>query len=445
MFCLFILQSSAFRLSYYCMRNFKVALLLGILSAVVVGMMILAGYFLPLDLMWKKLFPFSLIKSGEREWIQVFFLFVIPFFTVWINIHLLLRKERLLLLFLTAFLLVTGTLVLGLYHVEVSPFPALATLILGYLFSLLFLKTAIGGRYPRLQFLIGERLNRSLLRKLVNGESSIAFLGERKEGSLLVCSLNNNAELMELLKPEDYVAMTNLYLQVASDFLVEVGGYLEQCSGKSLRVVFGVPLSVEGSLNHGAKATRAAYDLLLRLDELNYQCDVRWQQRLDVRIGIDSGEMITGRFGGTRLNHYSVAGPVVDFASYLSAASHVYGCRMLVGPTTYEMAEDAIEFRPIDLLQRKGLRRRVELYEALAPKQTLSAERERSRNLFWRGVIFFREQEWDKAVEAFTAARISGISDKALDLYLERIDRARRVGDEPTPEQVILTESLCLE
>lgn len=424
------------------MRNFKAALLLGVLSGVVVWMLLLAGYFLPLELIWKKLFPFSLMKPEENEWIQVFSLILIPFLTVWVNIHLILRRERLLLLFLTALLLVTGGLVLGLYHVEVSPFPVIATLILGYLFSLVFLKTAVGSRYPRLQLLLGERLNRSLLRTLVNGETSVAFLGERKEGSLLVCSLNNSAELMELLKPEDYVAMTNLYLQTASDFLVEVGGYLEECSGESLRVIFAVPLPIVGALNHGAKATRAAYDLMLRLDELNYQCDVRWQQRLDVRIGINSGEMIAGRFGGTRLNHYSVAGPVVEFAGYLSAACRNYGCRMLVGPTTYAMAENAIEFRPIDLLQRKGLRRRVELYEALAPKQALSTERERSRNLFWRGVIFFREQEWDKAVEAFTAARIAGISDKALDLYLERIDRSRRGVDELTPEQVILTEAL---
>jgi adenylate cyclase len=424
------------------MRNFKVALLLGVLSAVVVWMMVQADYFLPLELIWKKLFPFSLMKPEASEWFQVLSLFVIPFLAVWINIHLILRKERFLLLFLTAFLLITGSLVLEVYHIEASPFPAVAALVLGYLFSLGFLKTALGARYPRLQLLLGERLNRSLLRKLVNGETSVAFLGERKEGSLLVCSLNNSAELMELLKPEDYVAMTNLYLQTASDFLVEVGGYLEECSGESLRVIFGVPLSLTGALNHGAKAVRAAYDLMLRLDELNYQCDARWQQRLDVRIGINSGEMIVGRFGGTRLHHYSVAGPMVEFASYLSAACHNYGCRILTGPTTYAMAENSIEFRPIDLLQRKGLRRRVELYEALAPKQTLSTERERSRNLFWRGVIFFREQEWEKAVEAFTSARILGISDKALDLYLERIDRARRRDNELTPEQVILTEAL---
>lgn len=424
------------------MRNFKAALLLGVFSGVIVWMLLLAGYFLPLELIWKKLFPFSLMKPEESEWLSIVFLCLISFLTIWVSIHLVVRRERLVLFFFTALLLGMGSLVLGVYHFEVPPFSAIAALILGYLFSLGFLKTPVGSRYQRLQHLLGERLNRSLLRKLVNGETAIAFLGERKEGSFLICSLNNSTELMELLKPEDYVAMTNLYLQTASDFLVEVGGYLEECSGESLRVVFGIPLPITGPLNHGAKATRAAYDLMLRLDELNYQCDARWQQRLDVRIGINSGEMIVGRFGGTRLNHYSVAGPMVEFASYLSAACRNYGCRMLVGPATYAMAETAIEFRPIDLLQRKGLRRRVELYEALAPKQALSTERERSRNLFWRGVIFFREQEWEKAVEAFTAARIAGIADKALDLYLERIDRARRGDNELTPEQVILTEAL---
>lgn len=424
------------------MKNFKTALLLAIFSSGLVWFLLLGGYFVPLDLVWEKTSHFPLLKSPSSERVQDFLLVLISFFTIWVSIHLLARRERFIFLFLLLFLLLTGSLVLGLYHAALSPVPEVVALVLSYFISLGFLKTVIGSRYTRLQFLFGERVNRIGLRELVNKETEVAFLGERKDASLLVCSLNNNAELMELLNPEDYVAMTNLYLQTATDFLVEVGGYLEECSGETIRVVFGVPVPTAGPWNHGVKAVRVAYDLMLRLDELNYQCDLHWQQRLDVRIGINSGEMIVGKFGGTRLSHYSVAGPVVEFASYLSSACRYYGCRILVGPATYALAETAIEFRPIDILQRKGLRRYVELYEALAPKQFLSPERERSRNLFWRGVIFFREQEWDKAVEAFTAARILGIPDKALDLYLERIDRARRNIHELSPEQVILTEAL---
>ena len=103
-----------------------------------------------------------------------------------------------------------------------------------------------------------------------------------------------------------------------------------------------------------------------------------------------------------------------------------YGCRILVGPNTYEMAENNAEFRPMDLLEYQGNCRYVELYEVLAPKNALSRERERSRDLFWQGILSFRSEDFDQAREAFSAARIFGIPDKALDLYLERIDKNRR-------------------
>ena len=262
------------------------------------------------------------------------------------------------------------------------------------------------------------------------------------EATVLVCSVHNHVELLEVLKPADYVALMNLYLRTASDFLVDVGGYLDECSGESIRVVFGVPLPPSGVLNHAAKAARAAIDLVSRLEELNRECDNRWQQRLDFRMGVNSGPMIAAAYGGSRLGRYSVSGPVVDFTRHLSAACAQYGCRILSGPLSYEMASETVEGRPIDLLQRAGSRRRVELYEFLAPKNSLSLERERSRDQFWKGVILFRERKWEEAINAFASARIPGIPDRVLDYYLERVERARRGGDELTPEQALLAEAV---
>jgi hypothetical protein len=106
------------------------------------------------------------------------------------------------------------------------------------------------------------------------------------------------------------------------------------------------------------------------------------------------------------------------------------------------MASETIEGRPIDLLPRAGSRRRVELYEFLAPKNALSLERERSRDQFWKGVILFRERKWEESITALASARIPGIPDKVLDYYLERVERARRGEDEPTPEQALLAEAV---
>ncbi len=398
----------------------------------VVLLVVVGGWMTPIQEAWKGMLPITPADAGSSALahiVQGVFVFLLAFMTVGVGLEMSTHKGRFFLALFTGVLMISGSLVLALYHFFWNPFPAELALGLSYLMVIFFLRTTLGSRQPRLRHLFGGRLQPQVIRKLVDGETSLSFLGELKYGSILVCALNNHAELMELLTPEAYVAMTNLYLQVATNFLVDVGGYLEECSGESIRVLFGVPLPLEGAMNHGAKAVRAALDLAKRLDELNGQCDARWQQRLDFRIGIHSGEMIAALYGGPRLSQYGVAGPVVEFARYLCATCINYGCRILVGPTTYEMAENSAEFRPIDLLQRQGIHRHVELYEVLAPKNNLSMERERSRDLFWQGVLFFRTQEWDKAVEAFTAARIFGIPDGALDLYLERIDRARR-GDQ---------------
>jgi 5-methylthioadenosine/S-adenosylhomocysteine deaminase len=45
------------------------------------------------------------------------------------------------------------------------------------------------------------------------------------EASVLVCTVHNHVELMEVLRPVDYVSLMNLYLRAASDFLVDVGGF----------------------------------------------------------------------------------------------------------------------------------------------------------------------------------------------------------------------------
>jgi class 3 adenylate cyclase len=312
----------------------------------------------------------------------------------------------------------------------------------GLLSVVLFQQTNWGSREPVLRRLFAQRLRAESFRRLVDSDLPMEFPGEMHEASVLVCTVHNHVELMETLKPSDYVGLMNLYLRAASDFLVDMGGYLDECSGESIRVIFGAPLPAEGAPNHAAKAARAAIDLLSRLEELNRECDARWQQRLDFRIGVNSGPMIAAAYGGSRVGRYSVAGSVVEFARHLSAACAQYGCRILSGPLTYQMASESVEGRPIDLLRRAGSRRRVELYEFLAPKDALSPERERSRDLFWKGVILFRERKWEEAIATFSSARIPGIPDKVLDHYLERVERARRGDDEPTPEQALLAEAV---
>lgn len=422
------------------MRQIKSFLMLLVLTLLLLGGLSAAGVFETGAPYWR-----NLLRAGEMPASSTTSSLAVAFLLaagiLWVGLRASFREMALLALG-SVVLALGASLVESLYGSFWNPLPGLSALLLAVILIACFRQTRSGSREPVLRRLFGQRLRPEIFRRLVDGPVSVDFPGELHEATVLVCTVHNHVELMEVLSPADYVAMMNLHLRTASDFLVDVGGYLDECSGESIRVVFGAPLPVQAPSNHASRAAGVAIDLVSRLEELNRECDRRWQKRLDFRIGVNSGPMIAAAFGGTRSGRYSVSGPVVEFARHLSAACAQYGCRILSGPLAYEMASQTIEGRPIDLLHRAGSRRRVELYEFLSLKNALSPERERSRDQFWKGVILFRERKWEESIRAFSSARIAGIPDKALDHYLERVERARRGEDEPTPEQAILAESV---
>ena len=422
------------------MRPIKSFFLLAFISVILLGSLLFLERFGALGLLWKNYIQAAAFHDLAPP-VPLIAAFLLDLAVLWVGLRSSIRE--LLLLSLAASLLTFGaSLVASLYSTFLNPIPGVAAIILATLCVIVFRQTEEGSREPSLRRLFGMRLRPEIFRRLVDSNLPVDFPGEMHEASVLVCTVHNHIELMELLKPGDYVALINLYLRTASDFLVNVGGYLDECSGESIRVIFGAPLPAEGAANHAAKAATASIDLVNRLEELNRECDKLWQKRLDCRIGVNSGTMIAAAYGGARVGRYSVSGPDVEFARHLSAACAQYGCRILSGPLSYEKASESVEGRPIDLLQRAGTRRRVELYELLAAKNSLSPERERSRDQFWKGVILFRERKWEEAIHSFSSARIPGIPDKALDYYLERVERARRGDVDPTPEQALLAEAL---
>ncbi len=417
------------------MRYLKATILIGTISTALVTVLFAAGWVSTTpDLILDKIYALkhaTAVPVLAQLLLMAFFSYAIA----WTTVDITRPSLKTVVAVATILLLLTGSKVLSLYNVFFSPFPSVFAVIIAYIVGLLYGRSGSGSRKKVLERLFGQRISRSVFNQLVNGHEPVSFPGALAEGTVIVCEVQNHRELMELLSPEDYAAMTNLYLQTASDYLVEVGGYLDECTGESLRVVFGTPLP---DAKHASRACRAALDLMIRLDNLNRECDATWQRRFDFRIGVNSGEMIAAAYGGSRLANFSVAGPAVEFARRLCAACATYGCRILVGPETFEQASDTFEARPIEVLKAAGERRRVELYEILAPKHSLSPERERSRDHFWRGVIYVRDKKWEKAIEEFSKARITGIPDPALDYYIQRVERSRRGEDEAAKDEMSL-------
>lgn len=420
------------------MRYFKATLLIGFISIVAVLILDASGWLHTLEV-WSGQLLTRFAPGGALAPVSRGALYgiaaVLAFLAAWTTVDITRPSGKTAVAISAIFLLVTSMGVFALYGTFYSPYQAALAVFLSYLIGFGYSRSRGGARKRVLQRLFGSRISQKQFARLVDSHLPLHFPGVEQGASVVVCEVHNHVELLESLNAEDYVAMTNLYLKTASDYLVDAGGYLDECGGESLRVVFGAPLPRE---DHAVAACKAALELAARIETLNKECDARWHQRLDFRVGINSGPMIAAAYGGSRLGSFSVAGTTVEFARRLCAACANYGCRILVGPETFAEAGEFVEGRPIELLRRAD-GRRIELYEVLSPAGGLSPERTRSRDHFWKGVIYFREKQWDRALDEFAKARVTGLPDPGLDAFVLRTERARR-GETAAPTPAALVE-----
>lgn len=404
------------------MRYFRATLLCGFVAALTSALLYQFGVFARVD---RQLADFLGARAGIialPSAVQFFAIVLFAFGIAWTTIDII-RVSLKLVVAIGAFLEVMAMVwVLNLYHRFFSPFPSATAIALGFALAMIYARSGAGRQKRTLRMIFGERVSRATFYKLVNTSTPPNFEGEMREASVVVCEIANHGELMDRLETADYVALMNQFLRSGADFLVEQGGYLDECDGETLRVLFGVPLADE---QHAALACHAALELAKRLQNLNGPCEEKWHISVDFRIGINSGEMVTAAYGSRRLGTYSVAGEPVEFARRLCEANVVYGSRILIGACTYELAASAVEVRPIELIHGPAEGSREEVYELLAEKNALSTEEQKRRDLFWKGVIYYRERRWNDALEQFRAAASSNGADRPLEFYIQRLEQLR--------------------
>jgi len=319
---------------------------------------------------------------------------------------------------------VAAAWVANLHDAYFSPFAGITAIVVAAAGAFGFSETAIGRRKRTLQQLLGDRVSRGTFTKLVDGKTPLNFEGEMREATVLVCEILNHEELLATLHTDNYVAMTNSFLENAADFLVERGAYLDECDGENLRVVFGAPLPDPA---HARIACEASLELATRLESVNQSCLNKWGKVFDWRLGINSGEIIVAAYGSRRLGALSVSGEPVEFARRLCAANSIYGTRTLIGARTFALAEEAIEVRPMELIQRHSENAsREEVYELIAEKDGLSEPQRARRDIYWKAVVFFRENLLDRALATFQETREKYGTDGAVDFYIRRIEQMQQ-------------------
>jgi len=119
----------------------------------------------------------------------------------------------------------------------------------------------------------------------------------RKTVTVLFCDVTSSTSLGEQLDPESMRRVMLRYFDEMRAVLVRHGGTVEKFIGDAVMAVFGIPTLHE---DDALRAVRAAEEMRGALTRLNEELESAWGVRLEMRIGINTGEVVSGEPGGGR-------------------------------------------------------------------------------------------------------------------------------------------------
>ena len=167
----------------------------------------------------------------------------------------------------------------------------------------------------------------------------------RKTVTVVFCDVVGSTALGEAQDPEALRVVLARYFERMKAIVEGHGGTVEKFIGDAVMAVFGVPVVHE---DDAVRAVRAAIEMRDALPSL----------RVEGRIGIDTGEVVTGT--AERL----ATGDAVNVAARLQAASAPG--EILLGAGTVALARDAVTVEEVGPLELKGKSAPVRAYRLIA-------------------------------------------------------------------------------
>ena len=164
----------------------------------------------------------------------------------------------------------------------------------------------------------------------------------RKTVTVLFCDLVAYTELAERLDPEALRLLMLRFFERAAAVIEGHGGTVEKFVGDEVMAVFGVPVVHE---DDALRAVRAAVAVQKCVAELDRDTDVQ----LEVRVGINTGEVMTG---DPSAGHGFVSGDPVAVGKRLEQAAAPG--EIVVGESTHRLVEHAVQATQLEPLTLKG-------------------------------------------------------------------------------------------
>jgi class 3 adenylate cyclase/tetratricopeptide (TPR) repeat protein len=187
-----------------------------------------------------------------------------------------------------------------------------------------------------------------------------ALEGERKQVTVLFADLKGSMELLADRDPEEARRILDPVLERMMDAVHRYEGTVNQVMGDGIMALFGAPLAHE---DHAVRACYAALRMQEGVKEYAQEVQRTEGLPLQIRVGLNSGEVVVRSIGSDLCMDYSAIGQTTHLAARMEQLAMPGS--ILLAPDALQLAEGYVQVRALGPMQVKGLSEPVEVYELL--------------------------------------------------------------------------------
>ncbi len=271
----------------------------------------------------------------------------------------------------------------------------------------------------RMKSTMARYMDPTLADKLLAGGEAVMG-GQSSIATVLFSDIRGFTTLTEELGPQGTVALLNEYFTIMVDCITNEGGMLDKFIGDAIMAIFGTPLPHDDDED---RAVRAALDMLRGLAKYNERRASEGKRPVDIGIGLNTDNIVSGNIGSPKRMDYTVIGDGVNLASRLESATKQYGAKLLISEFTKARLKGTYRMREVDKVIVKGKTQPVAVFEVVDFHTDATFPNMMDvLSTFGFGVQSYRHGQFDEAEKAFRESLRLHPNDFCAKMYIERCE-----------------------
>jgi len=218
---------------------------------------------------------------------------------------------------------------------------------------------------------------------------------ERRLVTALFCDLVGFTPLSEQLDPEEVRDIQAAYFTAMSTQIERYGGTVEKYAGDAVMALFGAPIAHE---DDAERAVLCALGMQGAIEPVAEQARQRWNVEPAIRVGVNTGEVVSGTWSASGRQDVAVTGDAVNTAARLQATAEPG--EVLVGAEAMRLTRRRIRYGERREVTLKGKVGMIPVWPALGVREEFGER--------WEGYetpLVGRDREMVQLLDAWVRAQ----------------------------------------